>query len=322
MSISLKFKLGVFSLFLVVFLADGFLHSASYLEELEEAFAAKLNEKTSSKKRRRRQKSWNEDIEESAGKLLRGEDSKIGELAAKDIKSMCESPYLDFLSSSELATWPEIKNRFNQTKKATELFELKYKTELDSAGSVQSITTKSATTIGLLPKKVATASKPIMSKPLLQIPGVKMPAMPGVKMPAMPGAKMPVTLGMSVPVFSDEGDEEVEEGESVDGIGSLTIPTSPMKIAAPLAPKIPTPPMKMAAPLAPRIPTPPIKMAAPLAPKIPTSPIKIAAPLAPKIPTPPIKMAAPLAPKIPTSPIKMSAPLAKPVAPVGGMPLA
>lgn len=201
----------------------------SYVRELEEAFAAKiLHEKEEPTSVFRTSKQGNN-----------GPGNKdVGDVVVRDIKSMLKAPYLDLLASSELATWNDVKSRFEVAKRATELFEMKYSIEL-----------KGGATTPLAP---ATPSVTVPSSPA-PMPAPAPAGMPGpdtnMGMPAVTPPPPPAVIPAPAPagmLGSDMGMMPPPPAPVPMGMPAVTPPPPPAAIPAPAG--MPSPDMGMGIP--------------------------------------------------------------------------
>lgn len=140
--------------------------AAKEADELEEALMVKLLEKRA--KKRTDDDTGSVRLEKSDLKFLKGDDkSEISVAVVNDVKGLLKEPMLTLLASSELISWAELNERVVAAKKALEVFEVKYRTELSSGG-------KSAPATAL-------ATMPGANKMVAAMPGAKVAVMPGVQ---------------------------------------------------------------------------------------------------------------------------------------------
>lgn len=179
-----------------------------YLDELEEAYVAKI----ARGRAERRLRSGRTSISSLGSNInfssLKKGGKQIGEDVTASIKSTLKDPLLNLLASSELISWADLKERVAKAKKALELFSVKYKSEFEKADTDKSEDDdeddededdEEEEDEEEAPKKTSMPGMPgVKIKPKLKkaiMPGLKKaPGMPGVKKvmtvkkPGMPGA--------------------------------------------------------------------------------------------------------------------------------------
>lgn len=166
---------------------------AKEADELEEALMVKLLEKRA-KKRTGDDDSSSSRLEKSDLKFLKSDDkSEISAGVVSDVKGTLKEPFLTLLASSELISWAELSDRVGAAKKALEIFEVKYRSELASGGK----------TVGA----AAPAMMPGANKVVATMPG----AMPGVRVAMMPGAKPGVAMAAKKPADDDDDDDDDDD---------------------------------------------------------------------------------------------------------------
>lgn len=176
-------------------------------DDLEEALMMKLLEKRAKKRVRDDDK---EVLTKTDLKLLKTDDKpEISATVVNDIKGILKEPCLNLLASSELISWPELADRVSNAKKAFEMFEVKYKSELASGGENAS--------------PVAAPGKPVA-------------VMPGMKMAMMPGAK-PTAAKKASEDGDDDDDEDEDEKPAIKAAMPMAKPAGmPGITAAPAMP--------------------------------------------------------------------------------------
>ena len=164
------------------------------LEDIETALmAARLARKRTERRLEGREKS--EEIRSkkrvSLAALKQNDNEEISDEVVTVIKTTLKDPFINLLASSELVSWPELKDRFNKAKQALELFELRYRAEFTSTQPLR------AQPLRAQPLQ----AQPMQARPMpFQFPGQRKPFPMG--QPVMPG--MPQTGG-------EEEEEEEEE---------------------------------------------------------------------------------------------------------------
>lgn len=194
---------------MLAFCYQGNLNAEKDAEDLEEALMMKLLEKRAKKRTGDDDKPLR--LDKSDLKMFEtGDKSEISTGVVNDLKGMLKEPFLDVLASSELISWSELAARVNKAKKAMELFEVKYRSELASGGKVAAPAALPGPAVMPGAKQVA-AMPAAMPTPATMPAAVPAPAampavMPGTRPTVMPGTK-PATKA----VAADEEEEEEEE---------------------------------------------------------------------------------------------------------------
>ena len=203
--------MGVSRMSLVIAMAASFLWSQGALlvakeaDELEEALMVKLLEKRA-KKRTGDDDSSASRLTKSDLKFLKSDDkSEVSVGVVNDVKGILKEPFLTLLASSELISWTELSSRVSAAKKALEMFEVKYRSELASGGKVAGF---QAPVGGVV---MPGANKAAMPGTSAVMPGVNKAVMPGT-MPGVRTATMPgVAAKIAAKKPADDDDEEDED---------------------------------------------------------------------------------------------------------------
>lgn len=219
-----------FSLFMMIAIL-GFYESESFAagkdaDELEEALMVKLLE-------RRAKKRGDDDeapekqkrIEKADLKILKVDDkSEISMVVVNDIKNITKGACLDFLASSELISWSELRDRLDRAKRALEMFEVKYKPQLISDGKA--------------PLVQSAVYPPVKTNtmPSALPPGVN-PVMPGITIQPPVSSMMP-GLVQSQPAKKVDDDEEEEDETPAKQPAPLFMPGIGMPGLKPMSPPV------------------------------------------------------------------------------------
>ncbi|MFH1832015.1 MAG: hypothetical protein ABH827_04430 [bacterium] len=295
----------------------------SYVEELEEAFITKIASDRATKKL---DSNISENIikkaKKESGVTLPGDENAIGKEVVNYLKVSIKNPLLDFLSSSELTEWATVKARYENSKKALEIFGAKYKTELE-AGKQITMTTQHTITTQTMPISPMGAH-PTMPTTSPNVPRLNtaapMAAIPTAMATATSKPIAPAMAAPQQPLMPGPDEEIVEEIVEVDEQGNEIAPTTPAP--TPMPGIKPSSSMPMATPT---MMTP--KATAPTMTTPPTMPITATATaptaMSPMTARPTMPVAVAPTTTIPTAPkVQYSIPAPKPATPMGGMPMA
>ena len=177
----------------------------SYVDELEEAYVAKIAKSRAERRLRRKGVLTPEAKTPETPSIgpVKKDENTIGEAVAKDIETTVKQPVINLLGSIHLTSWAELKARFDRAKKALEIFEVKYKSQLATTGKAPAVTEEDSEDDDEDSEEEDEETKP-KPKPRMGMPGARKPAvkrpmgMPGARKPAvkrpmgMPGARKPV----------------------------------------------------------------------------------------------------------------------------------
>ena len=159
-----------------------------YLEELEEAFIAKIARERASRRVSTQEKITSSE-KENEQSLKSGNNTEVGEDVVEDIKNICKDPLINFLATNDLIAWNELKGRFEKAKKSIEDFELKYKAKLgEPEAQVTEVKIEESKEEGEVEETEAGSEEEseespqkLVAKPASKsIPGAKPGGMPGV----------------------------------------------------------------------------------------------------------------------------------------------
>ena len=227
-------------------------------------------------------------LDRSDLKYLKDDKNEVSLVVINDIKNLVKEPCLNLLASSELVTWQELKDRIDKTKKAIELFEVKYRAQLSTVqlGTQPNIIKPAAQSnfSSVLPNypAIGAVSQPALNQPVkpLGMPGVG--AIPGIKTP------IPATLPakLTLPTNDDEEeDDDEDQPQSAAKPGAVVV--KPAGMPGVLSSSAAMPAVKPAAPSL-------VKVPAPLAAKLPLAkPTASANPVKPASAAKPQKFAMP-----------------------------
>lgn len=115
------------------------------------------------------------------------EKREIGKETTKYLKESLKEAYLQFLASSDLATWGELKDRFNNVLDVTDRFKQKYAADLGINGVSAPIVQPT-----LMPDQPVTSSNPIIPAPINPIPVNAVPVAPQVPVVEAAPTTMPM----------------------------------------------------------------------------------------------------------------------------------
>lgn len=131
---------------------------------------------------------------------------EIGKGITKFIKEELKESYLQFLASSDLATWSELQTRFNSVEEVNRKFREKYAAELNGQATTQpasnqpqapvpapDMTNQPAAPMDSMPTTDPNAPQPMTNQSTFPAPDVNTPGMNPDPMAAAPALPAPVT---------------------------------------------------------------------------------------------------------------------------------
>ena len=171
---------------------------------------------------------------------------EIGKGITKVIKEELKESYLQFLASSDLATWSELQTRFNSVEEVTRKFREKYAAELNGQATTQPVsnqtqapapapdmTNASASPIDSMPTATQNAPQPMTAQSTFPAPDANMTAMNPDPMATAPAAPAPVVTNHA----------QINPAPMPAPVAPMASPVQPVPVVAPAATPIlaPTP---------------------------------------------------------------------------------
>lgn len=179
---------------------------------------------------------------------------EIGKETTKYIKEEVKEAYLQFLSTSDLSMWPELKERFDKVKQACEKFEQKYKSEL-GVQTTSSSSTSVVTPSLLSSPQMSTASGSVLAQQAptpVEVTPTTSTVMAPIQDQNMPVPVVPMTTMVSEPVATIP----VQSQDTLISAPLMEVSTPATPVTGPVQAPVGVQPMDMSAPVMGQVTTP------------------------------------------------------------------